>query len=129
MNYVIFGRPAWPPQPPRPRAPGCQLNRQQSSDFVKTSLGGAKRFKRSRQTLVGKRSAGALHRLFRRFERARSGVRTAETSENPGSKNPDFPLKTAHRLTEDKPAQRTPPPPRREFASRVRALPPRSNYE
>eukprot|EP00661_Eupelagonemidae_sp_cell13_P007478 gene7478-biopygen16555 len=75
MNFVIFGRPAWPPQPPGPRAPGCQ----QSSHFIKASLGGGKRRKRSRKTLVGKHSAGTLHRLFRRFERARSGVRTAET--------------------------------------------------
>eukprot|EP00661_Eupelagonemidae_sp_cell13_P022833 gene22833-biopygen14821 len=71
--------------------------------------------------------AGALHRLFRRFERARSGFRATETSGIPGSKNPDFPLKTAHRQTdrqtEDKPAHRTPLP-RRKFTSRVRALPP-----
>eukprot|EP00661_Eupelagonemidae_sp_cell13_P015523 gene15523-biopygen3691 len=85
---------------PRPRHPRLEvdhrnpltrgvlssLNRQQSYHNSKTSPGDAKRFKQSRKTLVGKRSAGALHRLFRRFERARSRVRATETSEIPGPK-------------------------------------------
>eukprot|EP00661_Eupelagonemidae_sp_cell13_P008036 gene8036-biopygen57 len=71
MNFVIFGRPAGPPQPPRPWALGCQMS------WPRPGRGGVPH-----------------------FDRARSGVRTVETSGNPGSKNPDFPLKTAHRLTD-----------------------------
>eukprot|EP00661_Eupelagonemidae_sp_cell13_P015692 gene15692-biopygen9736 len=93
MISVIFCRPAWPPQ-----APGLAQwwttgilstmvilsSCKQSSAHFKPSLGDAKRLKRSRRTLVGKRSAGALHRLSRRFQRARSTVRATETSGIPG---------------------------------------------
>eukprot|EP00661_Eupelagonemidae_sp_cell13_P009793 gene9793-biopygen22756 len=73
-------------------------------------------------------NAGALHRLFRRFERARSGVRATETSEIPGSKNPDFPLKSAHRRTDRGQAGQNGPPSHAGKSQAAEcAAPPRSN--
>eukprot|EP00661_Eupelagonemidae_sp_cell13_P000171 gene171-biopygen4563 len=106
LDHMIYGRPLGPPQAPpvglpqapgtlskaggqrsrpSPQAPGPRLPGALAQGVPLLTcfffLHIAATF-RELQNVT--RSAGASHRLFRRFERARSGVRTTETSGNPG---------------------------------------------
>eukprot|EP00661_Eupelagonemidae_sp_cell13_P000172 gene173-biopygen4564 len=112
LDHMIYGRPLGPPQAPPvglPQAPGTLSKAGGSGPQAARGPGPggptfdmffffaycsnvprtSKRHSEVQNTLNGvvkhslKRSAGASHRLFRRFERARSGVRTTETSGNP----------------------------------------------
>eukprot|EP00661_Eupelagonemidae_sp_cell13_P015089 gene15089-biopygen18675 len=96
-----LGQGPWPRGDP-PFLPAFGITCKQSSHNFKTPCGSAEHLKRSGKTLVGSTVLG--HRLLRRFEKAGSGLRTTETSENP-----DSTLKTAHWHTDRQRTSRSRP--------------------
>eukprot|EP00661_Eupelagonemidae_sp_cell13_P024599 gene24599-biopygen11916 len=127
LSVLLAGtKPAWPPQPP---GPGPQAASKVPTSSKRHSEVGNAANEVVRHSLESAVLGHCIAFSGVSKERGAVSVQLKQVKIRV-QKNPDFPLKTAHRQTDRQRTSRPsgPPLPRRKFASRVRALPPAPTY-